>query len=523
MYRRALAVSFMELLESRTFFTVTTFTIDPTLSTIRLSGKVADVFDIDEQHSGSLIQNYQGSIVADVQDSLLSFPGGSSVIAQATKNYDPGTGPANYGMKGETGGLFSIKLGEAAIRNFAFDLKSTDLALSDAGAFGANGLDVLTTGGTLQYDLRVGGDGESDLDDKDADNAAAGNATLRGDGDNRTLTVPIDFSFDAGSTNLRFRGTIVATTGSGAPIDPNVVRIGAGTLLKTVQFTEADGTLTTITLTGDGSADVRFVNATQQTPGKTGTTIVNGSGVELLGIDVTGSTTRTKLLASGKGGTDGVGIVKAITTDGSMASIGGRGVLLADDINVSGTLGSVTASRMLNADIAADSIGTIKVAGEVAVSTVTPRAPFAAGQFALRSFTSGDFINSRISAVGAIGNVKVKSMTFSEIHSGVTNADVDFPTTSDLSADGAIGNVTIKTFSGSAIAADTLGRLKFGTITTANAGDPFGITADVIGGLQASNESRQRLKLGFTDDPASLAAQLAAQSFATGDFVIRLV
>jgi hypothetical protein len=514
----------IEPLERRDLFAITTFTIDPALSSLRLSGKVADVFDIEAQRDGSLTQNYQGSILADVRDGVISFPGGSSALALATKAYDPGSGPANYGMKGETGGLFSVKLGEAAIRNFAFDLASTDLALSDTGAFGASGLDVNTTGGKLEFDLRVGGDGETDLDGESDGNDAPGNATLRGEGENRTLTIPMDFTFDAGSTEMRFRGTLVATTGAGAPIDPNVVRIGDGTLLKTVQFTDADGTLASVTVTGGGSADVRFANATQATPGKAGAVIVGGTGVQLLGIDVTGTSARTKVAVAGKGGADGVVTVPSLATDASAASVGGKGVLFAGNVTVGTTLGTLATTRLAAATVSADSIGTIKVGGDVTDSTITLDAAFAAGTFALRSLTvSGAFSNSRLSAAGAIGAVKVKAMTGSELYSGVGDAAPRFPETTDLTPDaGAVGNVTARTFADSVIAADTLGKMKLGTVLTSNAGTPFGLTADVIGGLQAANEAKQKLKLTLTDDPAALAAQLAAQPFTSGDFVIRL-
>jgi hypothetical protein len=511
-----------ERLESRTLFTVTTFTIDSTLSSLKLSGNVADVFDVDEQHNGSLNQFYQGTIVADVTDNVISFPGDSSIVAQAQKKYDPGSGLANYGMKGETGGPFSVKLGDAAIRNFAFDLTSTDLALSDSGAFGAGGLKVHTTDGKLDYDLRVGGDGSSDLDDKDPDNDATGNATLRGDGDNRTLTIAVDFSFNAGSTELRFRGTLVATSGGGAPVDPNDVRIGAGTLLKSVQFTDADGTLTTVTLAGGGTADVRFENAGQQAPGKTGVTIVGGTNVQLTGIDVTGTSSRTKLTITGKGG-DGAVTVPALTTDGPAASVGGKGAAFTGNVTIGGALGTFTASRLSGATVTADSLGAVKIGGDVTSSTITLDAPAAAGVLAVRSVSvSGAFTGSRIAAAGAIGPVKVKSMTGSEIYSGVADTAPRFPATSDLAGTGAVGNVTAKTFADSVIAGHVLGRIKFGQIVTANSGTPFGLAADVLGGLTAANESKQKLKLPLTDDPAILAAELSAQAFTTGDFAMRL-
>jgi hypothetical protein len=513
-----------ERLESRTLFALATFTIDSTLSSLRLSGNVADVFDVEEQHNGSLNQFYQGTIVADVTGNVISFPGDSSIVAQALKKYDPGSGPANYGMKGESGGPFSVKLGEAAIRNFAFDLRSTDLALAESGAFGASGLRMRTTGGKLEYDLRVGGDGDVDLDDKDPDNDASGNATLRGDGDNRTLTVPVDFTFEAGSTELRFRGTLVATTGSGAPIDPNVVRIGDGTLLKTVQFTDADGTLNTVTIAGGGTAEVRFQNAGQQAPGKTGVTIVGGQNVQLVGVDVTGSNSRTKLSVIGKGG-DGVVLVPTVTTDGPAASVGGKGAAFTGAVTVGGALGALTGSRLTTSTVTARSLGSMKFGGDVTNSTITLDAPAAAaaGSFAVRNVSvSGAFTNSRITSKGALGSVKVKTMTGSEIYSGVADAAPQFPATADLNGGGAVANVAVRTFSDSVIAAETLGRISLGKVITANNGSPFGVTTGFLAGLTAGNESKEKLRLILVGDLNALDAQHSLQDFTTGDFAIRV-
>lgn len=519
MFFRSSRVS--EPLESRLLFALTTFTIDSTLSSLRLSGNVANVFDVEEQHSGSLSQSYQGTIVADLTGNVISFPGDSSIVAQAQKKHDPGSELANYGMKGETGGIVSVKLGEAAVRNFAFDLRSTDLALSDVGAFGAGGLRVHTTGGKLDYELRVGGDGSTNLDNKDPDNNATSNAMLRGDGDNRTLTIPVDFTFDAGSTELRLRGTLVATNGSGAPIDPNVVRIGAGTLLKTVQFTDADGTLSTVTVAGGGTAEVRFENAGQQAPGKAGVTIVGGQAVQLTGIDLTGSTSRTKLAITGKGG-DGVVNVPVLTADGPAASVGGKGAAFTGGMTVGGALAALSASRLTNATVIARSMGTMKIGGDVTNSTITLDAPAADASLAMKSVSiSGGFTNSRITAAGAIGAVKVKSMTGSEIYSGVADTAARFPAAADVTG-GAVGNIAVKTFSDSVIAAGTLGRVSLAKVITANSGTSFGVTTGFLTGLAAANESKQKLRLILVGDAAALDAQMSLQDFTPGDFAIRL-
>jgi hypothetical protein len=509
-------------LETRTLFALTTFTIDPAVSSLRLSGNVANVLDMEAQQSGSLNDFYDGSIVADVTDNSISFPGSSNIVAKATRSYDPGTGPANYGAKAETGGIFSVKIGEAAVRDFAFDLQSSNLTLADSGAFGASGLDIETTGGTLKYDLRVGDDGDINLDNKTVDNHAAGNATLRGEGENRTLTIPVDFDLEDGSTTLRFRGTLVAKTGTGAPIDPNVIRIGDGTLNRSVTFTDADGTVASISVKGGGTADVTFQNASQQTSGRSGTVIVRGTGVTLEGIDVVGTASKSKVGISGKGG-DGVVHVPSVGTDGAASSIGGKGSLFIGSATVNGSLKSLTASGLSGATVTADSIGVTKIGGDAIDSTITLDAPYSGGSFAAKTFTvSRSFSGSRLFATGAIGTVRIGTLTGSEIYSGVNENALRFPATSDVANDGAIVSVASKIFADSVVAADTMGKLKLGAITTANGGNAFGIVADSFTSLQATNASKQKLTLIAADDPNDLAALLTAQEFESGDFAIRL-
>src|SRR5688572_18036058 len=67
----------LECLESRTLFAVVDFTVNPALSTLRLSGEVAGVLELDEQHTGSLLQAYEGTIKADLDADSIEFVGGS--------------------------------------------------------------------------------------------------------------------------------------------------------------------------------------------------------------------------------------------------------------------------------------------------------------------------------------------------------------------------------------------------------------------------------------------------------------
>jgi hypothetical protein len=215
--------------------------------------------------------------------------------------------------------------------------------------------------------------------------------------------------------------------------------------------------------------------------------------------------------------------IASVTTDGPVASLGGKGVTFTGPVTVNGRVGTLTAAATNGATITADSIGVMKVAGDVAQTTVTLDDPFASGTFALGKLSvGGAFSQSRITTAGAIGPVKAATIIRSEIYSAVSGTAARFPATGDLSAEGLIGNVTAKNFADSVIAADTLGKLKLGTVVTDNAAAQFGIAADAFNGLQATNPSKQKLKLTAQDDPALLTTALAAQTFDAGDFVIRL-
>jgi hypothetical protein len=216
-------------------------------------------------------------------------------------------------------------------------------------------------------------------------------------------------------------------------------------------------------------------------------------------------------------------LVPSLTTDGAVGTLGGKGVTFAGPVSVNGRIGTLTAAGLAGATVTADSIGTTKVTGDVTTTTITLDAPFAAGSLAAGKFTvGGAFSQSRLTAAGAIGPVKATTLIRSEIYSAIGGIAERFPQTTDLLPEGAIGNVTSKNFADSVIAADALGKLKLGTILTDNQSVPMGVTADAFAGLQANNESQQKLKLIATDDPAVLSAVLAATPFASGDFVIRL-
>ena len=512
-----------EPLEPRRLFALTTFTVDPALSTLRLSGEVASVLELDEQGRGSLVAAYEGTIRADVDDNSIEFVGDSDIVARSKGNYEPGDAPANYAGESETDGLIDVRIGEAAVRGLRLDLTSGVLPLNDRGGFAADVVTLRTTAGELEYDLRIGGDDEIDLDNNAVANASPGVATLTGTGTNRTLTIPVDISFEEDSAELRLRGTLVAKAGVGAPPDLNAVRVGPGGA-RSVTFTDADGTAAMVTMRG-GLADLRFANATGQTNTR-GAVAVQGTGVRLLGIDVQTAAGAAGSLVIRTLGGNGVIDLPDLAADGPLAALGGHGVSLTGTVALDGPVARLAAASLTGATLTAESIGSMTVANAITDSTVTLSAPSAAGETGLRQLTVRNAITgSRVSAAGGIGTVRAAGLVRSEVLAGTTAGAGRFPDApADLPTEAPIGSLTVRSFDDSVVAADNLGRLSLGTIDTGNAGQPFGVAGDTIQSLRAAaSAGRQRLRLPLLDDPTAATALLAAQNFPFGDFEIRVL
>ncbi len=377
--------------------------------------------------------------------------------------------------------------------------------------------------------MEIGGDGDVELDNETVTNAGLTGA-LTGSGGNRTLTIPINVTLDYDSdAELGLRGTIVARAGAGGGdgggggvAEPNAATIGDGAA-RSVTFTEADGTTAVFSLRGGGTAALRFENAAGQV-NKKGAIVVQGTGVRLLAVDALGTTAASRLTIRGARGADGAVQVPTLTADGPLNTLGGAGVNLTGAVTVNGPVARMTAANLIGATVTTDSFGRLAVSGNVTGSSITLDAPYSAGGLpaAGRVTIGGVMSGSQLSAAGGIGAVTAGGLVDSDIVSGTPTATARFPATTELPAQGGIARLTTRSFDGSVVVARTLGNVKLGVVTTDNAGEAFGLAADSLVGLQANNNARQRLRLVRLDDAAALAAALAAQNFATGNFEVRL-
>jgi hypothetical protein len=373
--------------------------------------------------------------------------------------------------------------------------------------------------------------------------AAAGVMTISGAGtptDYQAALRTLQYDNDAATPTLGDRTLrIVVSDALGAgpasdstisveePFNANVARVGDGEA-RSMSFTDADGTITTVSLTGGGTATVRLSGAAQQTT-RRGRIVVGGTNVALVSVVATGTGPASKLTVKTAGG-NGSADLPLATVDGALASFGGKGVNATGTVDFNGRVNAAALGNATGATISAPSIGKLGVAGSITNSTLALEDPFSAALQSLGKLAvKGAIVDSRIDSGGSIGSVKASRLVNSEVYAGVTGAD-RFPSTAAAFAnEAAILKLTLKApagtaaFDNSVVAANNLGKINLGLVDTDNAGTPFGPAADVIGVVAATGPTGQKLKLSNLDDPTAATAALAGSGFTFGDLQIRLV
>lgn len=312
------------------------------------------------------------------------------------------------------------------------------------------------------------------------------------------------------------------------PFNANVVRIGDGEN-RSATFTDADGTVTTITLTGGGTATVRLIGATAQATRRNGSVLVTGTNIAFDRLEVAGTGPLSRLSIRTVGGNGAVDLPEA-TVAGAIAAFGGRGVNATGDLDFSGRVTALTLRDVSAATITGPGFGRVTVGGSMVESTLeveealNPVVP-AIGSLAVRGAITG----TRVSAVGTIGSVKAAGLINSVLHAGLSGTEPFPSTAAGFANEAAIRSVMLRAapgaaaFDNSVIAANNLGRLNLGVIDTDNGTVPFGVAADAMAALSGTGPTGQRLRLSKLHDPVALAAALPGLGFTFGDFQIRLV
>jgi cyclophilin family peptidyl-prolyl cis-trans isomerase len=111
---------------------------------------------------------------------------------------------------------------------------------------------------------------------------------------------------------------------------------------KQIRFTDADGTRTTLSLTGPGNANVQF-NGTvaSETLTKAGIRTVTGAGLSIASISLTGTTGASTLNVTGAGG-NGMVEMGTISAAGDLRAINATRGALSGNLTIGGSVARIT-------------------------------------------------------------------------------------------------------------------------------------------------------------------------------------
>lgn len=161
-------------------------------------------------------------------------------------------------------------------------------------------------------------------------------------GSSAMITVTATQAGQPTPVTLQFQATVAAA--------PSLnVTLGVGGA-QTATFTDADGTVGTITIKGPGTATVGFSGTGLAQTARKGRITVTGANTAVATIAVTGTTAKTSVTISGKGGNKTVD-VGGLTTDGALSSLSARAASLSGNLSIAGgaakvDLGSATDSTI---------------------------------------------------------------------------------------------------------------------------------------------------------------------------------
>jgi hypothetical protein len=314
-----------------------------------------------------------------------------------------------------------------------------------------------------------------------------------------------------------------------------------------VKFLDADGSQSSISVSGPGTVTVQLGGAlTQATNGKT--INVTGTPVSVV-VGANGTTTKSSLSMSGNKGANGLLDVNSVLVLGSLSALKGKSAVIGGNLGVAGSAGNVSIDSDTAGAVTAQSISKLTVAHTFATSlSTTSLGAFKAGQVVGGTWTvggtkttvtadsitgltatfdtvskiavKGDIIGSTLRSGGNIGTVQAGNIRASNVYAGLANLAAGLLPSApgDFTTAASINTLKLKNFSaGSNVAASSIGKATLGTVEEV-AGPRFGVGADQIKNLTAT-VSGKKLKLKNAQaqadvDGAFAAAAIPAQGFA---------
>lgn len=352
------------------------------------------------------------------------------------------------------------------------------------------------------------------------------------------------------------------------PGGPSQVAIGSGSA-GSASFFAIDGTRTTVSLHGPGSATIDFAGSSQISV-PSGAKLATVTGEQVAGIILSGTSAATTLSISTRNRSQTL-TLPSITADSQVGAIDAPSTNLTGDISLPQGLGrltfgsanggtitigaggapvlafgevgnetidssaSIAAIRVaLDAGInlTAPSLNTLLVGGSLHDSTLSLTAAYAAGVLDLGTVNSVRAMsNVVISSAGNVGTVAALEMTNDSIDAGVGTlaAGQTFPGLGDFVATASVRAVRLQqpllsqSFSNSFISAYQIDSLALGTIQIANNGSPFGVTSHSVTALSGSVIQGQNFVLRNLNSAAAVQTQVSAKRLNLGDFQVNIV
>ncbi|HEX5244450.1 MAG TPA: hypothetical protein VFW23_14405, partial [Tepidisphaeraceae bacterium] len=365
------------------------------------------------------------------------------------------------------------------------------------------------------------------------------------------------------------------------------VTMGPAQPIKAIKFKDADGTAAVLTLSGAGSATVLFGGSNPVQVGKKGTITVNGSGLTVSSISCTGTTIKSTFTVTTHGGNNAIDL-GGLTSDGPLKAIVAKTVNLTGNLSAAGSIAkiqlgsasngtiligqgaavslqltkatsenftstapivSLVASQWTAGTITAPSIKTIKIsqnagfaitAGQIGTMTVLGALSGASlsltgpvsKSYDLATLNAGSIVNSTIQSSGNLHSIHANSISGSSVDAGIGGlpSGQNLPNTAaQFTSAAAIASLTIAHkaspgFANSEIAATLLTHIDLGNVAYADGGKSFGISAQRIGSLTATDAATAaHLSLSNVAKAKTLANQLKAQKANLGDMTIEIV
>lgn len=208
--RLAPNIARVESLERRALLSTTVFHLDPSHSSVSVSGNWSGIA-LQEQAPGSLTTMYEGDVTADVTPSSITFNGPATITADDNGSWQPGGSPGNYGGTFDGGFLGQIV---AAVRGLSLKLASGMIPIAADGTFPSAGETFTVTSGHVDYDgLAMG---TANFNGQSSDNPSQPTSQYMVNNGVATLMIPIDatLTFTAvtpDDTQITLSGTLVAT------------------------------------------------------------------------------------------------------------------------------------------------------------------------------------------------------------------------------------------------------------------------------------------------------------------------